>query len=166
MKSSLALAPLLALVAGCGGGMDTSDAPLALAVVQGEVEYTGSTAILESYPVHLKTTVTMRNRSSSATTLELGPMCPVHLSRSTGRRSVRRRHGTRGGCWCAPCRSIIVELAAGDTAQHSTRTDARGILGDSLPDESYFLSAYVQVMQPGDDSRRSSGSVGPALTIG
>src|SRR5688500_2974948 len=80
MKRSLFAAAALALaVAACATGVDPEGPPASAAVLQGDVEYRATTAILESFPVQLHTSVEMRNRSASRVELQLGSGCPVLL---------------------------------------------------------------------------------------
>ena len=70
----LALLPA-ALLAGCMSSVAPDDPPSSAAVVQGQVEYTAETAILESFPVQLHTTVHMKNRARSAVGFAQCPNC-------------------------------------------------------------------------------------------
>src|SRR5262245_27859361 len=74
----LALLPAV-LFAGCMSSVAPDDPPSSAAVVQGQVEYTAETAILESFPVQLHTTVHMKNRSRSPVVLRFGGGCPVQI---------------------------------------------------------------------------------------
>ena len=145
MTTRVAFVSLLTACLSPGCGMDPGAAPVAPSVRQGDVEYRATTAILESFPVQLHATVTMLNRSSARTTLELGSGCPVLLRvyQDQARTALVWDQGRAIAC----TKQIqIVEIAPGDTAQRSTRTNAREILGDSLPDGRYFLSAFIQVV--------------------
>jgi hypothetical protein len=133
------------VAAACVSSVSPDEAPSSSAVVQGEVEYTADTAILESFPVQLHTTVRMRNRSRATVTLRFGGGCPVQIR--AFRDEARTRLAWDQGRIQACTKEIqIVDLPAGDTAQRSARTNAREILGDSLPDGRYWLSAYVQLV--------------------
>ena len=135
---------LVGALTACANGV-TSVGPTSASVVQGEVEYTAETLILESFPVQLHTIVRMRNRSSSKLELQLGSGCPVLLRvyRDEARTALAWDQGRALAC----TKEIqIVSLAPGDSAERITRTNARASLGDSLPDGRYFFSAYVQVV--------------------
>jgi hypothetical protein len=141
---------LLALVlavalAGCLSSVSPDEAPASAAVVQGDIEYTAETLILESFPVQLHTIVRMRNRTRSATEIRFGGGCPVQIRayRNEARTSLAWDQGRVIAC----TKEIqIVTLKSGESAERNARTDARAILGDSLPDGKYYFSAYVQVV--------------------
>jgi hypothetical protein len=140
LLSLLLLVPLAACANGTG-----PDGPSPTSVVQGDVEYMAETLIMESFPVQLQTIVRMRNRRSSRVEVQLGSGCPVLLRvyRNEARTQLVWDQGSRIAC----TKEIqIVSLTSGETAERSTRTNAREILGDSLPDGRYYLSAYVQVV--------------------
>jgi hypothetical protein len=143
---SASLLPLVFLIplAACANGIGP-EGPSSSSVVQGAVEYTPETLILESYPVQLHTIVRMRNRASSRVEVQLGGGCPVLLR--VYRDEARTQLVWDQGRGIACTKEIqIVSLAPGGTAERYTRTGAREILGDSLPDGHYYLSAYVQVV--------------------
>jgi hypothetical protein len=132
------------LGAGCGG-FDPDPGPVAPVIRHGEVDYSATTAIMESFPVQLSTTVMMTNPSSTATTVRLGSGCPVQIRvyRDTGRTALAWDQGRVIAC----TQEIqIVDLAGRGRAERNARASARDILGDSLPDGHYFLGAYVQVL--------------------
>lgn len=140
-------ASALSLAMACSSPSDAdADAPSSAAVVQGDVEYRATTAILESFPVQLKTSVVMANRSRSRVVLQLASGCPVQL-RVYHDQERQRLVWDQGRVIACTKEIQIVELAAGDTAQRSAPiVSARAILGDSLPDGRYWLGAYVQVV--------------------
>lgn len=140
---------LCAPIAGCLSSVDPIDAidgaPGSDAVIQGEIGYRASTAILESYPVQLHTTVVMINRGKTRAEVRLASGCPVHLR--AYRNEERTRLAWDQGQQLVCTKQIqVIDLAPADTAQRSTRSNARDILGDSLPDGRYWLAAYVQVV--------------------
>lgn len=134
------------MAAGLGAcSTDPGTGPLASTVRQGDVEFSAVTLVMESFPVQLSTTVTMRNRSTARSTLELGSGCPVQLR--VYRDAVRKDLVWDQGRVMACTKEIqIVNLAEGDTVQRAARASAYDILGDSLPDGRYHLGAYVQVI--------------------
>ncbi|MSR35115.1 MAG: hypothetical protein EXR95_00520 [Gemmatimonadetes bacterium] len=147
MTQRLKLLPILlaAGAAGCANGVAPGEGPSAGSIVQGGIEYAAETLILESFPVQLSTTVRMRNRSGARADVRLGSGCPVQLRvfKDAARTALAWDQGRVLVC----TKEIqIVDLASGDSAQRTTRTNAREILGDSLPDGRYHLSAYVQVV--------------------
>jgi hypothetical protein len=139
----------LALATACNGGSpDVADPPPggSAPIVQGGVEYTADTRIMESFPVQLDTRVTMRNRSSQRTTVQLGSGCPV-LIRAYRDAARRRLAWDQSVGMVCTMQIQIVELAPGATAEKAApRASAADILGDSLPDGRYYLSAFVQVV--------------------
>jgi hypothetical protein len=152
-KRYLRLPPLLILLAfvlavaftGCVSSVAPEDPPASAAVVQGDVEYTAETLILQSFPVQLQTIVRMKNRSRSAVTLQFGGGCPVQIR--AFRNEARTQLAWDQGRVIACTKEIqIVRLEAGATAERSARTDARAILADSLPNGRYHLSAYVLLL--------------------
>ena len=141
---------LACAIGACNGGGDSDpiSPPSSAAVVRDGVEFTADTRVMESFPVQLATTVTMRNTSSAPVTLELGSGCPVHLRayRTEARTGLVWDQGRERVC---TMQIQVVDLAPGASARRDTRTDAYEILGDSLPDGRYWLSAYVQVLPEG-----------------
>ena len=144
--STLALLGL-ALAAGCNGNSDVSDAPTgpSAPVTRDGVEYTADTRIMESFPVQLDTRVTMRNPSSQPTRVQLGSGCPVLLRAYRDEARTRLAWDQSVGIVCT-MQIQVVDLAPGASAERNTRASARDILGDSLPDGRYWLSAFVQVV--------------------
>jgi hypothetical protein len=112
-------------------------------VSRGGIEYRADTRVLESFPVQLRTSVVMTNRSGATVTLELPDGCPVLL------RAYREAAGGRpvwdqGQVLVCTMAIQLVALAAGESRTFEGRSDAREILGDSLPDGSYRLVAVVR----------------------
>ena len=142
--SPLALTAL-ALTAGCGTALDPTDAPSSLVILEGAIECSAETAILESFPVQLHTIVTMRNRSPNPVTLELGSGCPV-LLRVFPTEPRTAPIWDQGRILACTMQIQSLRLVPGETDQRTTRAGAREILGDSLPNGHYFLSAYLQVV--------------------
>lgn len=143
MKTTRLLSLLLPGVIACSSGGDSvTDAPSTVHVV-GDVEYSAETAIMESFPVQLATTVTLRNTSNADLELLFGDSCVVRL-RAYG-------NAERSGepAWdqsrSMGCVAMIFEdtIPAGDTVQYRARSDGYEILGDSLPDGRYWLSAVL-----------------------
>lgn len=135
---------LLALVACSGGGQTDPTGLPADARLVGGVEYSAESFVLESFPVQLHTIVTATNTSDATLDIWFPDGCVVLL-----------RAGQQGAAGVEPawdqrrdavCGLAIVErtLAPGDTAQFGNRLDARRILGDSLPDGRYRLTAVIR----------------------
>ena len=146
----LALALALVLLAGCNGSSDVPDPPTGPSgpVTQAGIEYSADTRIMESFPVQLDTRVTMTNRTAQRATVELGSGCPINLRAYRDAARTQLAWDESSGRVCT-MQIQIVELEPGASAERNTRTDAREILGDSLPDGRYWLSASVQVVGNG-----------------
>jgi hypothetical protein len=147
MTHRLKLIPVLlaATAAACANSVAPGESPSAGSVVQDGIEYSAETLVLESFPVQLSTTVRIRNRTGSRAQVRLGSGCPVLLRvyRNEARTALAWDQGRVLAC----TKEIqIVDLAAGDSAERTARTNARAILADSLPDGRYHVSAYVQVI--------------------
>jgi hypothetical protein len=151
----------LALLAGCNGRPDAVEPPAGAGapVVQGGVEYTGQTLVMESFPVQLDTRVTMRNRSSARATVELGSGCPVALLVYRDAARTQLVWDQSRGRMCT-MQIQIVELAPGESQGRDTRASAYDILGDSLPDGRYYLSASVAVTSGGVTVPAGSADLG------
>ena len=143
MKTSRLPCTLL-LLAACTNGEDTvTDAPSS-AHNLGGVEYSAETLVMESFPVQLRTIVTARNATGDDAFLHFGSPCVTHLRvYDNAARSgapvydQAREYG---------CIAVIFDdtVAAGDTAQYSApNTNGYEVLGDSLPDGRYWLSASL-----------------------
>lgn len=136
---------LLAVMAfGCGGDATVDPdggRPAALTTDQG-VEYSAETLIMESFPVQLRTVVTVKNVGDSSVRLSFPDGCVVLLR--------AYREGSSAAAWdqgnTVMCTGAFVEvdLAPGATRTFETSTDAAAILGDTLPDGRYRLVAYLR----------------------
>ena len=151
----------LALTAGCtgcNGGPDVADPPAGTSpIVQGGIEYSAQTLVMESFPVQLDTRVTMTNRSTQRVTLQLASGCPIALRAYRNEARTQLAWDQSKGRVCT-MQIQIVELAPGASAERNTRTNGYEILGDSLPDGRYWLSAAVAVT-PGGGVVVPAGSV-------
>ena len=139
-----ALLPLLALAACAAPGDSPTDAPPADTRNVGGLEYSAETLVMESFPVQLQTVVTVRNPSDEDVELRFPDPCVAMLHAYAD--------STRSGepVWSQErfigCIAMIFDdtIAAGDTAQYrAPRTDGYEVLGDSLPDGRYWLSATL-----------------------
>jgi hypothetical protein len=112
-------------------------------VVDG-VRYSASTAVLESFPVQLHTTIDIANAGGAAAHLQFPSGCVVLLRAYRGAADARPAWDQAHTAMCTMAIQML-DLAPGESRQYSTRTDAREILGDSLPDGTYHLRAWVAV---------------------
>jgi hypothetical protein len=113
-------------------------------VVVDGVRYSAATAVLESFPVQLHTTVDIENTGGAAAHLQFPSGCVVLLRayRAAADPSPAWDQGRTVMCTMA---IQMLELEPGASRQYGTRTDAREILGDSLPAGAYHLRAYIAV---------------------
>ena len=143
-----ALLPLLLLAACANGEDNVTDTPPVTpppgSRTVGDVVYSAETLVMESFPVQLHTIVTARNTSSQDVELHFPYPCVAMLHAYTD--------STRSGApaWSQErfigCIAVIFDdtIAAGDTAQYSApNTNGYEVLGDSLPDGRYWLSASL-----------------------
>lgn len=138
------LIPIL-LLAACTSAEDSpTDTPPASSRSVGGIEYSAETLVMESFPVQLRTIVTARNTTDDAVLLGFPDPCVVHVRVYTD--SAR----TGDPAWAQErflaCITVVFEdtIAAGDTAQYAAPgTNGYEVLGDSLPDGRYWLSAVL-----------------------
>lgn len=135
---------LLVLLAACSGGNDSvTDAPADSRSVDGIV-YSAQTAIAESFPVQLYVTVTATNTSGNARELVFPDGCIVTL------RAYDNEARTGEPAWdqahLLGCTMALEErtVPGGGALELRGASDARDILGDSLPDGRYWLAAYIR----------------------
>lgn len=113
-------------------------------VIEGDLQYHADTAIMESFPVQLAATVTAENIGSRPAALEFPDGCAVLL------RAYRTPERTGTPAWDQEretfCTMAIQRFTInpGESRQFTVRTDARQILGDSLPNGRYFLTAVLR----------------------
>jgi hypothetical protein len=111
---------------------------------EGDLRYTAETAILESFPVQLATTVRVSNVGSRPAALEFSDGCPVLLrAYRTAARTYPPVWDQERDTFCTQALQLFT-LEPGNTKEFTVRTDARQILGDSLPNGDYFLTAVVR----------------------
>ncbi|HEU5208775.1 MAG TPA: BsuPI-related putative proteinase inhibitor [Longimicrobiales bacterium] len=135
---------VLSLLVGCTSSGDPQEpADAALLVRADGVEYSADTAVMESFPVQLRTTVTATNRSSRTIDLTFPDGCVVLLRvyRDEARTELAWDQAEHVGCTMA-----LVEwsLAPGASRQATVQTDAAAILGTTLPDGRYWLAAVLR----------------------
>lgn len=163
-KLPILLASLI-LAAACSrteqGPDPLSPTPQLGAVVnEGDLRYVAETAIMESYPVQLATMVTVENVGSRPAVVELANGCPVFL------RVYRDRERTGRPAWDQAHQVFctmaiqIVEIGPGESREFRTRSDAAQILGDSLPNGRYYLSAMVNKVGGGIELEAGEADLG------
>lgn len=148
-RAHVLLAVTAGLFAACSGSEGPNDiggdpAPRNVVVVD-SIRYSAETAILESFPVRLRTTVTLTNLAQRTDTLAVPGGCPVTL------RAYRDPARTGTPAWDQSqvlfCTLQIryVVLGPGESELLQGGASATDILGDSLPDGRYYLSAVVRI---------------------
>ncbi len=141
-RRALLVAALVA--AGCAGGGDPQEpGDAALLVREDGIEYAAETAVMESFPVQLATTVTATNRSGRSVRLAFPDGCVVLLRAYHDEARSRLAWSQQDHVGCT---QALVEwsLPAGASRQASVRTDAAQILRDTLPDGRYWLEAVLR----------------------
>lgn len=155
---------VVSLAASCGedNGPRTGtdpDRPAAPAGVA-DLVLTADVAVMESFPVQLRGTLTVQNPTDEAVTFDVGG-CPVFL----------RAYRTAGGgpVWdqasATACTMILrtVTLAPGASEVFQTPTASAGdILGDALPDGTYRVVIYL-ALAPGGEREAAAGDVQLAI---
>ena len=139
------LTPALAvLLTACSAGGDSvTDAPADSRIVDGIV-YSAETAIAESFPVQLYVTVTASNSAGNAAQLVFPDGCVVTL------RAYDNAERNGEPAWDQTrdlaCTMAIEErtVPGGGALELRAASDARDVLGDSLPDGRYWLSAVLR----------------------
>ena len=133
----------LFLAACSNGGDPVADTPSDSRSVGGIV-YTAQTAIAESFPVQLYVTVTATNPSGNAVELGFPDGCIVTL------RAYDNAELTGEPAWdqarAVVCTHAIEErtVPGGGALELRGASDARDVLGDSLPDGRYYLTAVLR----------------------
>lgn len=124
----------------------TAAEPGAGGLTEGGLRYTAETRVLESFPVQLRTPVIVANPGGRSVRMELSSGCAVQLVvyRTAERTAPVWDQSRVQACTMA---LQIVDLDGGATRTFEGRTDAREILGDSLPDGTYHISAVMHVNQ-------------------
>ncbi len=104
--------------------------------------YRASTAVLESFPVQLRTHVNITNATGSDIDLTFPDGCVV-LIRAYREGSSQPAWDQRANTGCTAA-LVRVHLGPGESQEFVAATDARAILGDSLPDGNYRLRAVLR----------------------
>lgn len=112
-------------------------------ITEGDLRYLAETRIMESFPVQLATTVKIENIGSRPAAVEFASGCPVLLRayRSPDRAAPPAWDQARE-VFCTQAIQLVT-INPGEAREFTTRTDAGQILGDSLPNGRYFLTAVV-----------------------
>lgn len=148
MRRNLAALASIVLLAACSRAEEPSEPgrpmPHASVRVVDGVTYAAETAILETFPVQLRTRVTLTNRGTARQQVELPGGCTVLL------RAYRSADRSGSPAWDqsrqAVCtmQLLLLDLEPGESAEFQGRADAREILGDSLPAGRYYLTAVLR----------------------
>jgi hypothetical protein len=146
VRARYVLTPLLAaalLVTACRRSTDSppdGDQFAGSRVVVDGLTLRAETAVLESFPVQLRTRVTASNETGQPISFTTGG-CRVLL------RAYRTARRTGAPAWdqerVAVCTMEIAEerIGPGQSREYTVGTNAAEILGDSLPNGQYFLVA-------------------------
>ncbi|MEX2609579.1 MAG: BsuPI-related putative proteinase inhibitor [Gemmatimonadota bacterium] len=129
------------VLAGCSGGDPARPDDGAAVVTDDGVRYTAATAVMESFPVQLRTTLTLENVGTEVVRLTFPDGCVVLLAAA--------RPGSDEAVWEEEraCTMALeeVSLAPGEEREFTSSTvSARDILGASLPDGPYDLLAVLR----------------------
>lgn len=137
----LSLLLVLGIGASCGTAEPPDSAePVATQVVD-DVEYRARSALLGSYPVRLRTWATVTNRGRREAVLRLPDDCAVLLQVRSRTGELRWDQAGASSCDGPP---VERRLPPGDSVVFETFAAAPEILGDSLADDVYVLSAYLR----------------------
>ncbi len=144
MQMSLRTSFATVLLLGCAGGGDPQDpGDSAYRVRADGIDYSAETAIAESFPVQLRTTVTATNQGGRTARLTFPDGCVVLLRayHDEARTRIAWSQAEHVGCTMA-----LVEwsLAPGASRQAAAHTDAAQVLRDTLPDGTYWLEAVLR----------------------
>jgi hypothetical protein len=145
MKMALIL--LLVVVASCGTSGEPNEPAAGNSrsrVVDNNVEFSAETLIMESFPVQLRTIVRVTNRRSAAVDLTFPDGCTVlvRVYRDEARTSLAYDMSRVMGCTQAIQEFRVVR---GEVKEFNAPTiSAATILGDSLPNGTYYSSAVLR----------------------
>ena len=113
-------------------------------LVEGGISYRAETAIMESFPVQLRTSVHITNGTNAGITLTFPDGCLVQLRayHDQARTDLAYDMARHVGCTMA---LVPVNIAPGETRTLSTPTiSAREILGNTSPNGTYYFSAVLR----------------------
>ena len=138
-------------VGACEGSLSDLD-------VSGVTYRVASLAIAESFPVQIGVTVEVVNGSTTLQSVTFPDGCVVLLRAYGGGTEPAWDMGGTVGCTQA---LVQVDLAAGESQEFQTGlVSARTILGDSLPNSEYRITAYLR---PGQVVELDAGTVDLAV---
>jgi hypothetical protein len=135
---------LFITLSACSSTSESGEPPTrpgpALADTVGGVRYEGDLRIMESFPVQLAADVTVTNVSGETRELVFPDGCVVLL------RAYRGTELAFDQASVLSCTQALVEveLASGQSRTFSARSDGYEVLGDSLPDGRYRMTAYLR----------------------
>jgi hypothetical protein len=144
MKYPLIVTAFVLLACSNSEGPDQPLQPGSDAVIQGTVEYRASTAVMESFPVQVRTEVTLRNQRGEDITVTFSDGCVVQVEvyRDSARRDLVWDSASRFGCSMA---LVPVSIGAGkSTTVSAPSISAADILGSSLPNGRYYFTAVIR----------------------
>lgn len=121
-----------------------------------DLHYTADLRVMESFPVQLDARVQVHNPTSQTAAFDVPGGCPLHLLayRDSARTDLAWDQGHAIAC---TLQIEMVRLEPGQQREFATRSDARAILADSLPDGRYHMSVRLTI---GDTAMiREVGSV-------
>lgn len=144
MKTLMSAAAVLFVVAGCTSSSSPQEPGEGVGLVRAEdVVFSAETAVMESFPVQLRTTVTATNTGVRSVDLTFPDGCVVLLR---AYRDEARTQRAWDQAQHVACTMAMVEwtLAAGASRETSVHTDAAIILGNNLPNGTYWLTAVLR----------------------
>ena len=136
---------------GAGGGSQT--------IVQNNIEYRAETLFMESFPVQVATNVEITNQTGAPATITFPDGCLVLLRvyRDAERTKLAYDMARDYGCTMA---LVPVTIGAGQSKKISAPTSsAASILGDSLPNGTYYFSALIRPNGQRLELRAGSGEL-------
>jgi hypothetical protein len=139
------LALALALgAAACGRDPGRAPGPaLAGSVEHDGIRYAAETLVLESFPVQLRTVVTVTNVGTAERTLEMPGGCPVLLRAYAASADGGAPAWDQARDIVCTLQLMILRLGPGESRPITGGAAAGDVLGDSLPNARYRLVAVV-----------------------
>jgi hypothetical protein len=142
-----AFASAVALIAASCAAIEelVPGAPLPVRTHEG-LSYRAETVSLQAPARSYETTATLTNTTTSRRTVTFPDGCVVLV------RAYRNAARAGAPAWdqarTVACTQALVEVAVapGETVSRNTRFEPRAVLGDSLPEGRYYLSAYLRPM--------------------
>ena len=137
----------LLIFAGCSTSEEPNGPPRGNSgarIVQDNLSFRAETLIMESFPVQLRTVVNVSNTGSAPVDLMFPDGCTVliRVYRDEARTSLAYDMGRQMGCTLAIQQ---FRLTRDDVMEFNAPTiSAATILGDSLPNATYYLTAVVR----------------------